>query len=330
MSGQPDSKAFDSRAGEDQDRRSRLRLGLVAEKCPDLLPLLDAANGAVVGGAFRIEGLMAAGRQFFVWLTTELETGRTVVLKQARFDYGHPVRYGRADAERLRRAIRKEYEVLSADRGQTLPQPIALIVDDSPVPAAAVAPALARNEAFVAEEFIRGPTLTEMALRVWPDWPSAEREAFAARLAGAFITFWEALREQGWHYGDLSSDNFMFEVETGRLRVVDGGSAVAAAESLVLPGFTPAFTTPNFFATVSAGRPVAGSLASVLPLLGKVLHFALSRREPLNGQIPDVDDAALEPYSALCRLAIELCLSLDSRPERLAEVKLAIARWSGV
>jgi hypothetical protein len=82
--------------------------------------------------------------------------------------------------------------------------------------------------------------------------------------------------------------------------VVDAGSAVPAAETLILPGFTPAFTTPNLFAAASASRPVAGSLASVLPLLAKVLHFALSRREPLNGQMPDLAEPALEPYSPLC------------------------------
>jgi len=67
----------------------------------------------------------------------------------------------------------------------------------------------------------------------------------------------------------------------------------------------------------------------VLPLLAKVLHFALSRREPLNGQMPDLAEPALEPYSPLCRLVLELSLSLDSRPERLPEAKLALAQWAG-
>src|SRR5271165_215835 len=99
-----------------QDRRHHLRLALVAEKCPDLLPLLESANGALVGGAYRLEKLLAVGGQFFVWLAAETATGRTVVLKQTRFDYRRPVRYGLAETERLRQMIRKEYEVLRADR----------------------------------------------------------------------------------------------------------------------------------------------------------------------------------------------------------------------
>jgi serine/threonine protein kinase len=323
-------EADDLAALVNEGRKARLRLSLVAEQCPDLLPLLDATRGAVVGGAYRIGGLLASGRQFFVWLGAEPDTGRAVVLKQARFDYRHPVRYGRAEAEHLRRAIRKEYEVLLADRTGTLPRPLALLVTDSPVPAASLAPALARNEVFVAEEFIRGPTLTELALRVWPDHPPAEREATASRLGAAFVGFWESLRDNGWHYGDLSSDNLLVESDTGRLRVVDGGSAVPAAEAVVLSGFTPAFTTPRLFAAASAGQPVAGSVASVLPLLGKVLYFTLTRREPLNGLLPDLADPALEVYSPMCRLVLELLLDLDGRPERLHEARQALARWAGL
>ena len=311
-----------------EDHQNRLRLALIAEQCPDLLPLLDAAKGNIVGGAYHIEGLLAAGRQFFVWLAAEPATGRAVVLKQARFDYRHPVRYGRADAERLRRAIRKEHEVLLADRKTIFPGPLALLVTDSPVPAASRALALARNEVFVAEEYIRAPTLTDLALRVWPDRQPAEREATASQLAATFVDFWETLWESGWHYGDLSSDNMLIDSRTGRLRVVDGGSAVPAAKTVVLPGFTPAFTTPRFFAAVSAGQPVAGSVASVLPLLGKVLYFALTRREPLNGQIPELADPALEVYSPLCRLVLDLLLDIDARPERVSAVRPALARWA--
>jgi hypothetical protein len=251
-----------------------------------------------------------------------------VVLKQPRFDYRRPVRYGLAETHLLRRTIRKEYEVLRADRQGVLPRPLALLVTASPIPAAAAAPALADNEVFVAEEYIRGLTLTELALRVWPARPPAEREAVASRLTAAFVAFWESLREGGWHYGDLSGDNLLVEGDTGRLRVVDGGSAVPAADRVVLPGFTPAFTTPRFYQAVSAGRPVAGSLASVLPLLGKVLHFALTRREPFNGLLPDLGEPALADYSPLCRLVLELLLGLDADPDRLANARLALAQWA--
>jgi serine/threonine protein kinase len=304
-----------------------MRLSFAAAGCADLLPLLDAAAGAVVGRAYRFDGLLAAGGQFFVWSATELATGRPAVLKQARFDYRHPIRYGQAEAARLREAVRRERDVLWADRSGMLPQPLALVVADSPVPAAVAAPALAKNEVFVAEEYVRGLTLSELALRVWPARPPAAREVIAARAAAAFISFWESLRAAGWHYGDLSADNLLIEA-SGKLRVVDGGSAVPAAAQVKLAGYSPAFTTPRLYAAATAGRAVPGSLGSVLPLLGKVLHFALTRREPFNGRLPDLDDPALAAYSPLARLALELLLDVDTRPERAPEAREAVLRWA--
>jgi serine/threonine protein kinase len=312
----------------EEDRRKRLRLWLDMEKCPDLLPLLDAAAGSTVDGRYRIDGLAAAGRQFFVWIATELSTGRSAILKQARFDYRRPVHYGRAEIERLRAAIRREYEVLWADRSGTLPRPLALLVTESPVPAAAVAPSLARNEVFVVEEHVRGLTLTELSLRVWPDRQPGEREAALSHLAADFVNFWEAMHSAGWYYGDVSGDNFLIE-EAGRLRVVDGGSAIPAAKEVVLTGFTPAFTTPRIYARASVGQSLPGSLASILPLLGKILHFALTRREPINGHLPDLGEPVLQDYSPLCRLVVELLTEVDHRPEQTRDARDALIRWAG-
>src|SRR5207248_3327619 len=113
-----------------------------------------------------LDCLLAAGSQFFVWSATGITTRRSVIMKQARFDYRRPVRYGQADVERLRAAVRREEEVLWADRSRTLPLALALFVADSPVPAAAASPYLAKDEVFVVEEQVRGLTLTELALRV--------------------------------------------------------------------------------------------------------------------------------------------------------------------
>jgi serine/threonine protein kinase len=313
----------------EEDRRERLRLAFTGAGCSDLLPLLDAASGAIVGGAYRLDGLLAAGGQFFVWTATELATGRPAVLKQARFDYRHPIQYGQAEAARRREAVHRERDVLWADRSGTLPRPLAQLWGDSPVPAAAAAPALARNEVFVAEEYVHGLTLSELALRVWPACQPDVREAAAARIAAAFVAFWEGLHAAGWHYGDLSADNLLVEAP-GKLRVVDGGSAVPAAAEVTLAGFTPAFTTPQLYAAATAGRPVPGSLGAVLPLLGKVLHFALTRREPFNGRLPDLDEPSLQEYSSLTRLVLELLLEVDSRPDRAEEARQALAQWAKV
>jgi serine/threonine protein kinase len=311
----------------EEDRRNRLRLWLITEQCADLLPLLDAAVGRTVSGLYRIERLLAAGRQFFVWMATELSTGRRAVLKQARFDYRHPILYGRADVERLRAAIRREYDVLWADRSGTLPRPLSLVVADSPVPAAKDAPLLARGEVFVAEEHIRAFTIAELALRIWPHRPPEEREAAVARMAADFVRFWEALASAGWCYCDVSGDNLLVD-EAGKLRVVDGGSAVAMADRIVLAGFTPAFMTPNLFAAANALQPLPATLATILPPLGKIIHFALTRREPFNGQFPEVDESTMPEYSPLCRLVVDLLLQVDRRPDRLSDARDALFRWA--
>ena len=51
-----------------------------------------------------------------------------------------------------------------------------------------------------------------------------------------------------------------------------------------------------------------------LPLLAA---YALTRREPLNGHSPDLEDEALAGYSAAARAALAALLALDARPEAL-------------
>jgi hypothetical protein len=44
--------------------------------------------------------------------------------------------------------------------------------------------------------------------------------------------------------------------------------------------------------------------------------------------MPDLADPAVNAYSPLCRLVLELLLDLDARPERLPEARLALAQWA--
>ena len=318
--------AQDAGARIQNDRRHRLRLALDAERCPGLFPLLEEAAGSIIGGLYRIDYPLAAGSQFIVWMAIELSTGRPAILKQGRFDYRRPVLYGRSDADRCRGPVRREYDVLWADRTGTLPRPLALLVSDSPVPAAASSPILARDEVFVAQEYLRGLTLTELALRVWPELPAAEREAAVARLTAEFVAFWEGLHAAGWFYGDLSADNWMIE-GSGNLRVVDAGNAVPVGDQVILTGFTPAFTAPRMFAAAIQSRPIPGTLPSVLPSLGKLLHFALTGREQHNGKLPDLADPALEHYSPHCRLVMELLADTDERQDKGGDARKALAHW---
>jgi hypothetical protein len=73
--------------------------------------------------------------------------------------------------------------------------------------------------------------------------------------------------------------------------------------------------------------PVPGILATVLPSIGKLIHFALTGREQFNGHLPNLDEPALQAYSPHCRLTLELLSQVDARQDRAADARLAVARW---
>ena len=300
---------------------------LEAEGRPGLLPLLEAAVGSVLADRFRIEGLLAVGRQSFVFAATDRLSAQSVVVKQPAFDYRKPLLYSRDTVRKARESLSQEHDVLSACTTGHLPRPIALLIDRSPVPIAQESPVLRSEERFLVEERIEGQTLTRLALQDWPRLDPKVREAAARRNAREFLAFWESLRDRGWHYGDLGSDNLIVE-PAGGLRVVDAGSAVPAGERVILTGYTPAFTTPRLYEVLAHGRPVAGDLSTMLPPLAKLLHFALTRNEPLNGAIPDLDVPALKVYSQELRPTLAALLALDTNPEQLPIARTALTRWA--
>jgi hypothetical protein len=185
---------------------------------------------------------------------------------------------------------------------------------------------LGADEVLGVEEWIDGLPLGEVALTVWPGLSPAARDGAAARIAAEFVAFWDDLREGGFIYADVSAANLLVD-RSGGLRVVDAGSAVRAAPEVLLPGVSPAFTTPCLWVGVNAGQPFPGTLATVLPLLGKVLHFALTRRQPCNGEMPDLADASFAQLSRECREAISALLDLDAHPRGEPDARAAIARW---
>jgi hypothetical protein len=307
-------------------RGQKVRLELGADGRAGLFELLQQAAGAVVGERFVVEGLWAAGRQVHVFAARERASKTPVILKQPAFDYRNPLQYGRREAARMRETLAREHEVLRAARAGYLSAPVAMIEGPAIVPEGRESRVLGVGEVFAVEEWLDAIPLAEAALGAWPSLPAAAREAAAARIAAEFVVFWDDLAQGGWLYIDVNAFNLLV-ARTGGLRVVDAGSAVRAAPEVVLPGVSPAFTTPVLWEGVNAGRPFPGVLATVLPLLGKVLHFALTRHEPYNGAMPDLDDPALGEYSRACREALGALVGLDGHPRGEAAARAAIARW---
>jgi hypothetical protein len=307
-------------------RGQKVRLELDADGRAGLFQLLQQAAGAVVGDRFVVEGLWATGRQVHVFAARDRASRAPVILKQPAFDYRNPLQYGRREAARLRETLAREHEVLGAARAGYLSTPVALIEGPAIVPEGRDSRVLGVGEVFAVEEWLDAIPLAEAALGAWPSLPAAARDAAAARIAAEFVAFWDDLAQGGWLYVDVNAFNLMV-ARTGGLRVVDAGSAVRAAPEVVLPGVSPAFTTPALWEGVNAGRPFPGALATVLPLLGKVLHFALTRREPHNGVMPDLDDPALGACSRACREALGAMVGTDGHPRGEAAARAAISRW---
>jgi serine/threonine protein kinase len=308
------------------DETPLLDLQLRAAGKPGLFSLLCAAEGVLVGGKFRIQCPLAAGRQSFVFLASD-ENGNRVVVKQPAFDYLRPAQHTIASVARARQMLYREFAVLTSAASSFLPQPYGFFVQDPIIPAAMECNALESDEIYLALEFIEGESIHQLALGAWRNEPPAARERRLLQLAQDFARFWQDLHAAGWHYCDVSPSNLLVERATGRLRVLDAGSVVAASESITLAVVTPAYCTPNVYEAYRSGRQVPGTLASALPLLGKIMHFAMTLDEPLNGRLPDLKSPELAKYSAGAQRTIAAFLSLDQDPTRLEKARAALETW---
>lgn len=311
------------------DARYRARLRLEAEGHPDLLQLIEDAIGTVLINRFRIESLLAVGRQSFVFSAVDILSDRKLVVKQSAFDYRKPLLYDSILVTKARESLKIEHKALASCTTGHLPQPVELVTSHSIIPAAEESSLLVADEVFLVQEYIHGVTITELALKIWPSLRPANREYYAQEIVRSFIEFWTALQSRGWVYGDINTDNLIIEEKSGRLRVVDAGSAVPSSDEVTLPGWTPAFTTPNLYDALARGKPVPGGLATVLPPLAKVIHFCLTKREQFNGMLPDLDDQILGQYSPRCKASLSAMLLLDEKPESMNDTLKTLHNWLG-
>lgn len=304
-----------------------VRLYLEANKYLGVFPLLEEVIGKVIGGRFRFTSILAIGGHNFVFTAYDLLTKQTVVVKQPSFNYCDPIKYSYADVMRARQSLKKEYDILRSYEISWLPKPIDLIVATSFVQAAQKSHVLTQNEVYLVEEYISGPTLNQIAHGNLPSVVNINKEDVARIIVRDFRKFWRDLVKNELFYGDINAGNFIFEETSGQLRVLDAGSIVEAGENIHLPTFTPAFTTPNLYQNLIINKPVGGSEGSVLPLIGKLLHFVLTKQTPLNGEFPNMETPLLKMYSAECQNVISAMLKLDSNPRDLRNLNEILTLW---
>lgn len=292
-----------------------------------LLPLLREARGRELAGRFVVGEPFAAGGQALLFLATDRETGAEVLIKQAFFDYRRPILHGRREAAGRREALRVEHRVLTDGGSEYLPKTLAFLRAPALVPAAEDFLVL-REETYLVLERIRGVTLEQAALTVWPSSTMAQREGWARRVAGEYIRFWEGLRGRGYFYCDTNPKNILIEEGTGRVRVVDAACVVPAGERVVLSEAAPAFLTPRLWQAATQGEEVPGDASTMLPVLAKVLIFALTRVEQANGQLPSLAEPGLEACSEGCRDALRTMLLLEHEPARVRGALSLLRSWA--
>lgn len=304
----------------------RLREQLAAAGQTGLLDELLPARGRVLAERFQLGDPFAIGGQALLFEAVDLTNGEPVLVKQAAFDYRRPIRHSRREAATRRATIQVEHQVLRDRPTDHLPRAIALLTAPTVVPAASESLVLG-HETFLVEERIRGMTLENASLLFWRTSPMAQREAWARKLGGSYLTCWLALLAQGHFYGDTNARNLLIEEGTGRLRVVDAACVVAAADRVRLREAAPAFLTPTLHRAVLAGEPVPGTAATMLPVLARVLLFALTAREPHAGELPDLTRPEFSALSAGARAALSAMLALDTAPETLGARMPLLRSW---
>jgi serine/threonine protein kinase len=308
-----------------RDRRlARVRLAAEADGRSGLFEILSGAIGSVIAGRFELRELVAIGRESFVFLAEDNASGDRVAVKQPAFDYRRPISIDRAEVSRKRSALAREHRVLEASASQRLPRAIAL---EHAAPVIGSSIVFGIEELYLIEEWIDGRTITELALGAWRELAANSREQVVARLAKDLVELMAELDLAGWFYPDVSPGNLMLEA-SGALRVVDAGSMIERAPAVRVPGFTPAFTTPRLFARLSRGEPIEPGPLSVLPSIGKVLHFCLTTKEPVNGALPELGALRAAGISDLGAEAVEALIALDANPEAIDRAKDAVATWS--
>jgi hypothetical protein len=189
----------------------------------------------------------------------------------------------------------------------------------------------AEGEVFAVEARLGGQTLEELALGGLARESDEERERAVREVARAYVAFWRGLHAAGYHDTDVNPWRIVVDAGTGRVRVVGGASVVQAGERVVMRAWTPAFLTPRLFEAASAAQPVAGGIRSMLPALGKLVHFALTGDRPMDGLLPD--PGALSGFSAACQQAVREMLWLDEPAPvwgDAGEPVAAIEAWLGV
>jgi hypothetical protein len=245
--------------------------------------------GAVLGGRFRIVGLIGRGGMGEVYRADDLVLGQAVALKFLPLELaGNPDRQARFFAEvRIARQVSHPHVCRVYDIGES------------------------DGQVFLSMEYVDGEDLAASLRRIGR--PPEERALEIARQLCAAVA---AAHERGIIHRDLKPANVMLD-GSGRVRVMDFGIATAGHDATSRAG-TPAYMAPE----QRSGHPATAQ--SDIYSLGLVLYELFTGRSAMTGghdiTTPSEHVRSLNP--AIER-AIMRCLNRD--PERRPPSALAVS-----
>jgi len=287
----------DAREGraDERDRVATERERIVAEReeaTPRVGGEVATGAGAVVGGRWRLDELVATGGAGLVWRATDQRLQRTVAIKIMRtglLDDGQALKRFRREAALLARV---EHEHVMA------------LYDVE----------VSGDQLFLIMEYVGGMTLRELINEHAP-FPADVVAAVGGQLATAVA----AIHARGVVHRDLKPRNVVL-TDRGSLKVVDFGTARHLTAELTPAARGQVAGSPAYLAPEQVeGR--TGDQRTDLYALGLILWEAATGRRPFAG---DTDTA-----TALARLTAEVPDLLDlgaTDSQLLSEVVTGLTR----
>jgi hypothetical protein len=246
-----------------------------------------ARRPVLLGDRFRVSGAIRHSARGGVYRAVDQQTGRDVVVKQARAHVG-----GLSLAGDARDGLRYEAAMLVELAGLAS-EPV-LLFEDGPHLFLAVAALSGQTLGGWLRGWFDGPLAGQDSVVEGP--PVAEAQAMVHRLADLV----DAVHARGLVFRDLSPDNVMV-LEDGGLRLVDA-ELVARPGQWVSNAHTPGFAAPEVLAAAAVG-PAPGPGADHYALGALVCHL-LTGVVPAGGSGPRSSSSLLR-YAAARNPAVQ-------------------------
>ena len=196
-------------------------------------------DGSVIGGSFEVTAMISASNRGGVYEATDLETGSTVVIKEARL-HVHRTTRGTAtiDSHLL---LEHEYDVLRHLEGlDSTVRPIKLFRE--------------WEHLFMAEAKVRGVMLRTAAGQARHLWLPYARNGMSFdniqpkfhRLGESLLNAVEAIHARGVIISDLSANNVMVDPDSWDVRLIDFEAAIRVGKDEHMMPALSRWTTPGY------------------------------------------------------------------------------------